>query len=527
MDKVRCRVAARGEAVGRAHRPQLRQRHRVQVRGQCRRGNLAAAAAAAAAACGRSPGLSVRQHLPPRGVRRHPREHLLLRPVGRQSPLLALLLDLRVGEQPRLRVVATQKLPHRQVLSLSLCIPRLRLLRPPLARRRDRRRVCGVRLLVGAAPQVLGELLPAHARRRLEAAARARVEQSSDEELLPLRAPLRLGRAARALARRARDTRRRRLALLGLPLLLLPRLLPQVVLHPGRHVVEPEAKGAGAARVAAGDLPVVVAGVVLERLAAERAAVLGGHAAKVAEAEGAAVHFEALHHEVVVEVHDARVGASPLRFAPRAEEMRLEAAVVGARDGGVCPRRGLGGLRRRLWRREHLKGAHEVLERLGRLAQLGQLVGVDDAREAEVRLALCGEWRCARDCGAEQRQHALGVAGLAQLQNLEGETRRQLVGILTAAPSAGRGASLGRRPSAFRLQRVDEALHQFVAGVDRQIAREATRRERLAELGRLERGGVAAVGQGVLVASVAELQPADEILLLARTRLSALLELGL
>ena len=65
-------------------------------------------------------------------------------------------------------------------------------------------------------------------------------------------------------------------------------------------MVEPEAKGAGAARVAAGDLPVVVAGVVLERLAAERAAVLGGHAAKVAEAEGAAVHFEALHHEVVV-----------------------------------------------------------------------------------------------------------------------------------------------------------------------------------------------------------------------------------
>ena len=73
----------------------------------------------------------------------------------------------------------------------------------------------------------------------------------------------------------------------------------------------------------------------------------------------------------------------------------------------------------------------------------------------------------------------------------------------------------------------DEALHQFVAGVDRQIAREAARRERLAELGRLERGGVATVGQGVLVASVAELQPADEILLLARTRLSALLELGL
>ena len=103
--------------------------------------------------------------------------------------------------------------------------------------------------------------------------------------------------------------------------------------------------------------------MVGEGASAVWAAVLGRDAAKLAEAECAAVELEALHHEVVVEGLHAAVRRAPRRLAPRAVDLGLEAPLVAARDG----RLGLGlgrsaRLRRGLGRCEELEGAHERLE---------------------------------------------------------------------------------------------------------------------------------------------------------------------
>ena len=235
------------------------------------------------------------------------------------------------------------------------------------------------------------------------------------------------------------------------------------------------------------------------------------HASELAEAEGAAVGLEALHHEVVVERLHAAVRRAPRRLAPRAVDLGLEAALVAARDGRFGSRLGgRGGLRRRLGRGKDLEGAHERLEGLGRLLVARQLVGVDHPSDVEVDLALLCEGRAAADRLPEQRQHALGVATFGELQHLLCQARRQRLGVLALRRRATRratglvqagfaSATLG---AALLLERVEEPLHQLVARLDRQVARQASLCQQLAKFCRLERSGVPSIRKLVLLAGL-------------------------
>eukprot|EP00964_Phaeocystis_antarctica_P081623 scaffold51067_cov66-Phaeocystis_antarctica.AAC.6 len=327
------------QAVRRAHTAELRERQCVQVGGRAR----------------------PRRRVAPTLIGRRQRgceasELLVARATAIHSVLGALRAQLSIGEHPRRIGARPEQPPRRQVAHLVLCLRECRAPRAHLAHVGLVLGVRGVRLGVGTAAQVQ----PALDLVRLAslAAARALVAQLLHEEFLGLLPLQSLAQRRRRAARRARRLR----VTLQVPLALrLEYLVEQRRLDAGAHRVEFEAKGARA--LGAGDLLVVVVGMVLDLLSALRALVARRHAAERAQAAAAGVGLVALHHEGILVRLKSRVGQPPLVAAARAAHLRTEAVVVVARERRLRLALPLGC--RQLRRGESVEGLAQLLKGFG------------------------------------------------------------------------------------------------------------------------------------------------------------------